>query len=85
MILKKTSIPSEKENIVNQMQMIRVGEGAFGVGQTERAITPSSEARHQDTCPASSDFGLLSGLGRKKKFQISLCLTAWAISWASTF
>ena len=46
MILKKTSIPSEKENIVNQMQMIRVGEGAFGVGQTERAITPSSEARH---------------------------------------
>ena len=45
-MLKRTSIPSEKENMGNQMQMIRVREGAVGVGQTERAITPSSEARH---------------------------------------
>ena len=61
LLLKKTSTLSEKENMRNQMQMIRVREGAVGVGQTERAITPSS-----DTCPDSSGFGLLSGLGRKK-------------------
>ncbi len=46
LLLKKRSILSEKENMRNQMQMIRVREGAVGVGQTESAITPSSEARH---------------------------------------
>ena len=58
-IREKKSIKREKKNMGNQMQMIRVGEGALGVGQTESAVTPSSETRHQDTCPASSDFGLL--------------------------
>ena len=43
LLLKKKSILSEKEIMGNQMQMIRVGEGAVGVRQTERAITPSSE------------------------------------------
>ena len=43
LLLKKKTILSEKENMGNQMQMIRVGEGAVGVGQTKRAITPSSE------------------------------------------
>ena len=42
-IREKKSMPSGKENMGNQMQMIRVGEGALGVGQTERAITPSSK------------------------------------------
>ncbi len=37
-LLLKTSTLSEKENMRNQMQMIRVREGAVGVGQTERAI-----------------------------------------------
>ncbi len=46
LLLKKKKILSEKENMGNQMQMIRVREGVVGVGQTERAITPSSEARH---------------------------------------
>ena len=45
LLLKKKTILSEKENMGNQMQMIRVREGAVGVGQTERAITPSSDAR----------------------------------------
>ena len=35
LLLKKKAILSEKENMRNQMQMIRVREGAVGVGQTE--------------------------------------------------
>ena len=45
LLLKKKAILGEKENMGNQMHMIRVREGAVGVGQTERAITPSSDAR----------------------------------------
>ncbi len=41
LLLQKKTILSKKENMGNQMQMIRVREGAVGVGQTERAITPS--------------------------------------------
>ena len=52
----------------NQMQMIRVREGAVGVGQTERAITP------YDTCPDSSGFCLLSGPGRKKILDLKVQL-----------
>jgi hypothetical protein len=46
------------------MQTIRIGEGALGVGQTERAFNLSEV--HILT-PVSSGFGLLSGLGRKQK------------------
>ncbi len=62
LLLKKKTILSEKENMGNQIQMIRVREGAVGVGQTERAIMKHDS----DTCPDSSGFGLLSWPGRKK-------------------
>ena len=59
LLLKKKSILSEKENMRNQMQMIRVREGAVGVRQTKWAITPSSEA-----------LGFLFGLDREKKLDL---------------
>jgi hypothetical protein len=71
--MREKSIGSEKENKGDQMQMIRNGEGALGIGQTERpsevhVLTPGHlSLQISASCPGSA---------AKKSSSTSLCVLA---------
>ncbi len=49
LLRKKKSILSEKENMGNQMQMVRVREGAVGVEQTELERVALFDSFHSES------------------------------------
>ncbi len=72
------STRSEKENKGDQMQIIRNGEGALGVGQTERpseahVLTPGHlSLQVSASCPSSATKTILALLYASWKFNVPI-------------